>query len=413
LACPRTSSRSIFTATGKHIAKSSSQYPKCRFTFENVRFFSGAGDHIEIVPGLGDSITEATVVNWVKGVGEYVDVDETFLVLETDKVSVDIRASKGGVLLEQKAAEDDTVEVGQEIAVFDTAAAKPEGAAATPAPEAAAAKAPPPPPPPTSAATPAATPAAAKAAPAAAPEAAAAPAAFSRVEKAVPLSRMRLTIAKRLKDSQNTACMLTTFNEIDMTAIMALRSKHKDEFLERHGVKLGFMSMFTKASSNALMKYPAVNGLFDGDNKQTIYRDYADISIAVATPTGLVVPVLRNVESMNFAGVEGAIAEYGKKARAGKIALEDMAGGTFTISNGGVYGSLMGTPLLNGGQSAVLGMHGIFKRPVVIDNEVKIRPMMYVALTYDHRIIDGSDAVVFLKDIKNSVEDPSRLLLDL
>lgn len=224
---------------------------------------------------------------------------------------------------------------------------------------------------------------------------------------------MRLTIAKRLKDAQNTACMLTTFNEIDMTEIMALRSKHKDEFLEKHGVKLGFMSVFTKASAEALMRAPAVNGLFDGENKQIIYRDFADISIAVATPTGLVVPVVRNVESMSFHGIEGAIADYGKKARAGKISLEDMAGGTFTISNGGVYGSLMGTPLLNAGQSAVLGMHGIFKRPVVVNGEIKIRPMMYVALTYDHRIIDGSDAVRFLVDIKNSVEDPSRLLLDI
>jgi len=222
-----------------------------------------------------------------------------------------------------------------------------------------------------------------------------------------------MTIAKRLKDAQNTAAMLTTFNEIDMSGIMALRSKHKDEFLEKHGVKLGFMSVFTKAAAKALMKYPAVNALYDAENKATVYRDYADISVAVATPTGLVVPVIRNAESLTFAGVEGTIGEYGRRARAGQIALEDMAGGTFTISNGGVYGSLMGTPILNPPQSAVLGMHGIFKRPVVVDGEITIRPMMYVALTYDHRIIDGSDAVTFLKDIKMSVEDPSRLLFDL
>lgn len=224
---------------------------------------------------------------------------------------------------------------------------------------------------------------------------------------------MRMTIAKRLKDAQNSAAMLTTFNEIDMSGIMGLRSKHKDEFLEKHGVKLGFMSIFTKASASALMKYPAVNALYDAENKAIVYRDYADISVAVGTPTGLVVPVIRNAESLTFAGVESTIGEYGRRARAGQIALEDMAGGTFTISNGGVYGSLMGTPILNPPQSAVLGMHGIFKRPVVVDGEITIRPMMYVALTYDHRVIDGSDAVTFLKDIKNSVEDPSRLLFDL
>lgn len=222
-----------------------------------------------------------------------------------------------------------------------------------------------------------------------------------------------MTIARRLKDAQNTAAMLTTFNEIDMSNIMAMRSKHKDAFLEKHGVKLGFMSVFTKASAHALIKYPSVNALYDGDNKQIVYRDYADISVAVATPTGLVVPVIRDADRLTFAGVEGTIAEYGRRAREGQIALEDMAGGTFTISNGGVFGSLMGTPILNPPQSAVLGMHGIFKRPVVVDNEVVIRPMMYVALTYDHRIIDGSDAVTFLKDIKNSVEDPTRLLFDL
>lgn len=222
-----------------------------------------------------------------------------------------------------------------------------------------------------------------------------------------------MTIARRLKEAQNTAALLTTFNEIDMHTLMTLRSKYKDDFEKTHGTKLGFMSAFVKASSFALMKNPSVNALFDIENKCITYRDYVDISVAVATPTGLVTPVLRNCENMSFAGVESGIVALGKKARDGKIAMEDMVGGTFTISNGGVYGSLMGTPILNPPQSAVLGMHGIFKRPVVVDNKVEIRPMMYVALTYDHRIIDGKDAVTFLKDIKNAVEDPARLLLEL
>jgi len=224
---------------------------------------------------------------------------------------------------------------------------------------------------------------------------------------------MRQTIAKRLKDAQNTAACLTTFNEIDMSGIMALRSKYKDEFLEKHGVKLGFMSAFVKASSVALQKFPDVNAFFDMENKEIVYRDYVDIGVAVATPTGLVVPCLRNCEKMSFADVEGTIAAMGQKARKNQIALEDMAGGTFTISNGGVFGSLMGTPILNPPQSAILGMHGIFKRPVAVKDEVVIRPMMYVALTYDHRIIDGSTAVLFLKEIKSIVEDPSRLILQL
>jgi 2-oxoglutarate dehydrogenase E2 component (dihydrolipoamide succinyltransferase) len=241
----------------------------------------------------------------------------------------------------------------------------------------------------------------------------AAPDMGSRNERTEPLSRMRITIAKRLKTAQNTAAMLTTFNEIDMSALMALRGKHKDEFLERHGAKLGFMSAFVKASSYALQRSPAVNGFFDEANKQIVYRDYVDVSIAVSTPTGLVVPVLRNTHTMNFHQVESTIAAFGAKARKGQIAMEDMAGGTFTISNGGVYGSLFGTPILNPPQSAVLGMHGIFKRPVAIGDKVEIRPMMYVALTYDHRIIDGKDGVTFLVDIKNAIENPERMLLNL
>lgn len=384
----------------------------------SARAFSTEGSFTEVVPPLGDSITDAVIVQWVKNVGDYVEADEVYVILETDKVSVDIRASQSGVITSLAAAEDDTVEIGNNLAVIDTTAKAPAGGAPAAAPAAAAAESAAP-----AAAAPAAAAAAAPVAPAApaakAPAAKApaapvtAPAAGARSETSVPLSRMRMTIARRLKEAQNTAASLTTFNEIDMHNLMALRSKYKDEFLKTHDTKLGFMSAFVKASSFALMKNPSVNAFFDAENKCTTFRDYVDISVAVATPTGLVTPVLRNCESLSFAGVESGIVALGTKARDGKISIEDMTGGTFTISNGGVYGSLMGTPILNTPQSAVLGMHGIFKRPVVVGDKIEIRPMMYVALTYDHRIIDGKDAVTFLKDVKNAVEDPSRLLLEL
>jgi len=388
-----------------------------------VRAFSV---HVESVPTLGDSITDGRVIQWNKAPGDFVAQDDILCTVETDKVAVDIRASASGKLVEQLAAEGDTVKVGAELAKIDTAAkgeAKSAAPAAEPKKEAAPAKA--------AAAPSTSSPAPASAAPAAAPaakkeaaqpkkEAAPAPKPVvvksgERVERRVPASRMRQTIARRLKDSQNTAAMLTTFNEIDMTNIMALRNKYKDDFAARHGAKLGFMSAFVKASANALMRSPDVNAFFNdkGSNSEIVYRDFVDISVAVATPTGLVVPVLRNCENMSFQDVELTIAALGEKARKGGITIEDMTGGTFTISNGGVYGSLMGTPILNPPQSAILGMHGIFKRPVAIGDKVEIRPMMYVALTYDHRMIDGATAVKFLKDVKAQVEDPSRMLLDL
>jgi len=370
---------------------------------KNIRFFS---DFVEKVPGLGDSISDAVIVSWNKEIGEQVNEDDVVCVLETDKVSVDIRATSSGKLMARSAEVDDTVTVGQDLWTIDTAAS---GSAASAAPAAAAA--------PAAEAAPAAAPAAPAAKAAAAPAAAAAaPAAHSgpsRNETNVPMSRMRMTIARRLKDSQNTAAMLTTFNEIDMKNLMDMRKSYQEQFVERHGVKLGFMSAFIKASTVALTKYPVCNAVFDLENKCTTYREYVDVSVAVSTPTGLVVPVLRNTESMSFAGIETALGDMGKKARAGKITMEDMVGGTFTISNGGVFGSLMGTPILNPPQSAILGMHGIFQRPVAINGKVEIRPMMYVALTYDHRILDGGDAVKLLKEIKMNVEDPTRLLLDL
>ncbi|XP_036842710.1 LOW QUALITY PROTEIN: dihydrolipoyllysine-residue succinyltransferase component of 2-oxoglutarate dehydrogenase complex, mitochondrial [Oncorhynchus mykiss] len=229
----------------------------------------------------------------------------------------------------------------------------------------------------------------------------------------VKINRMRLRIAQRLKEAQQTCAMLTTFNEIDMSNIQKMRKLHKDAFLKRHNIKLGFMSAFIKASAHALMDQPSVNGVIDDTTKEIVYRDYVDISVAVATPKGLVVPVIRNVETMNFADIEKTINGLGEKARNNVLAVEDMDGGTFTISNGGVFGSMFGTPIINPPQSAILGMHGIFDRPVAIGGKVEIRPMMYVALTYDHRLVDGREAVTFLRKIKSVVEDPRVLLLDM
>ena len=422
--------------------------------------------------------------------GDAVELDEVIVIIETDKVSVDIRATAAGQLKAQKAKEGDTIKVGDELAEIDTEATGGGGGGgeqptkAAPAEKKQPEQQPDAPPSPGSAerqphvhqaqpshssvsepgeedeplpespkaqsgtapqdrsdsqpgskqvdklegskATAKSTPAPAPAAPAR-PPAPAKPSASStpptpapsppsptpgsRGVRRVVMSRMRQTIAKRLKDAQNTAAMLTTFNEVDMSSLMDVRNKYKDDFFERSGAKLGFMSAFAKASTAALHKFPDVNASIEGS--ELVYHDYVDISVAVSTPTGLVVPVLRNAEAMSFAQVEAAIAALGAKARKGQISLEDMTGGTFTISNGGVYGSLFGTPILNPPQSAILGMHGIFKRPVAIGDKVEIRPMMYIALTYDHRIVDGSTAVQFLKEIKNNIEDPVRLLLNV
>merc|ERR1711992_513760 len=233
----------------------------------------------------------------------------------------------------------------------------------------------------------------------------------TRSEHRVKMNRMRMKIASRLKDAQNTNAMLTTFNELDMSAIMQLRKDNQDAFVKKHGIKMGFMSAFVKASAHALTKQPTVNAVIEG--QETVYRDFVDISVAVATPKGLVVPVLRNVERMNYADIEKGIAELGKKAKNNQISIEDMDGGTFTISNGGVFGSLFGTPIINPPQSAILGMHGVFERPVVRNGQVVIRPMMYIALTYDHRLVDGREAVTFLRTIKNAVEDPRVMFMEL
>ena len=390
------------------------------------------------VPALGESVTEATIAKWFKNVGDAVKADEPMVELETDKVTVEVPAPASGKLGSIAAAAGTTVNVGALLGAIEEGAAgavaKPAAApVAAPAPakiaEPAKAEAP------LSPAVrkivtenkldPATIPATGRdgrltkgdvieqlakpAAPSVSlPAAAPAP---SGGEERVKMSRLRLTIARRLKEAQNTAAMLTTFNEVDMSAVMALRNSFKDVFEKKHGVKLGFMSFFAKAVIQALKDVPAVNAEIDGED--LVYKNYYHLGIAVGTEKGLVVPVVRDADRMSFATIEKTIAEYGKKARDGQLQIADMQGGTFTISNGGVYGSLMSTPILNAPQSGILGMHKIQDRPVAIGGQVVIRPMMYLALSYDHRIVDGKEAVTFLVRIKESLEDPQRALLDL
>ena len=403
------------------------------------------------VPTLGESVTEATVGEWLKQPGEAVAVDEPIASLETDKVAVEVPSPVNGILSEQVVNVGDTVEVGALIAKVeegDAPAAKPAAKDDAPAP----------------AASPATSPAAGEdtgdltlspavrravlehgvdpstikgtgkdgrltkedviaagkakkdggTAPAASAPAAsnAAPTATGeRRTERVRMTRLRQTIAKRLKGAQEEAALLTTFNDVDMSAVIEARKQYKDLFAKKHGIKLGFMSFFAKASALALKDVPAVNAQIDGD--EIIYHDYLDLSVAVSAPNGLVVPVVRNVDQMSFAEVELAIAGFGKKAKEGTLTMADMSGGTFTISNGGVFGSLMSTPIVNPPQSAVLGLHRIEERPIALNGEVVIKPMMYIALSYDHRIIDGREAVTALKIIKEAIEDPMRMLIDL
>ena len=347
------------------------------------------------VPSMGESMSEGTIAGLLVAPGTAVRADQVIAQIETDKVTMDVQAPVSGTLTSFFVAKGEVVKVGTPVAVITPG---PGPAAAAPQQKAAAAAAPP-----------AAKPAAA--APAALKPAAPSAAAGALRERRVPMTRLRKRVAERLKGAQNTYAMLSTFNEVDMTAIMGLRDAYKDAFLERHDVKLGFMSAFITASVSALKAVPAVNGVIDGDD--VVYRDYYDISVAVGTPKGLVVPVLRGCDSMSFAQVEQAIGALGKKARDGTLSVDDMAGGTFTISNGGVYGSLLSTPIINPPQSAILGMHAIVQRPVVLNGQIVARPMMNIALTYDHRLIDGREAVTFLRRIKDVVEDPRRLLLDV
>ena len=398
-----------------------------------------------MVPTLGESVTEATVSNWFKAVGDTVAQDEMLCELETDKVSVEVPAPAAGILAEIIAPEGTTVDASAKLAVISAGAgAAPSAAPTVPAPAAQQA--------------PAAADRDVEDAPSAkkmmaeaglsanqvqgsgrdgrvmkedvqnalaagvtaAPAPAAAPAAVPRApvaaedaarEERVKMTRLRQTIAKRLKDAQNTAAILTTYNEVDMTECMALRKQYKDAFEKKHGARLGFMSFFTKACCHALKEVPEVNAEIDGTD--IVYKNFVHMGIAAGTPQGLVVPVIRDADKMSFAEIEKAIAEKGKRARDGKLSMAEMQGGTFTISNGGVYGSLMSSPILNPPQSGILGMHKIQDRPMVINGEIKIRPMMYLALSYDHRIVDGKGAVTFLVRVKEALEDPRRLLMVL
>ena len=392
------------------------------------------------VPALGESVTEATVATWFKQAGDVVATDEMLCELETDKVTVEVPAPAAGTLSEIVAGEGETVAADALIAMIAEGAAKPAAAKPKSKPKAEPEAAKPPAKPQRKAAAkdvedaPAAKKAMAEAGLSPAQvagtgrdgrimkedvAAAAAPASMrgpvpgddAAREERVKMTRLRQTIAQRLKDSQNTAATLTTFNEVDMSAVMALRAAHREEFLERHGVRLGFMSFFAKACCRALMDVPEVNAEIDGDD--VVYRRFVHLGVAAGTPTGLVVPVIRDADGLGFADLEARIAEMGAKARDGKLTMEEMQGGTFTISNGGVYGSLMSSPILNPPQSGILGMHKIQQRPVVIDGEIVARPMMYLALSYDHRIVDGKGAVTFLVRVKETLEDPSRLMMDL
>ena len=442
------------------------------------------------VPALGESITEGTLAQWLKKLGETVAADEPIATLETDKVSVDVPSPTAGVLAETLVNEGDTVAVGAIIARIDEKATASAGAAPTPAPAEAASPA-------AEAAAATTNPAGAgenpqvrgsehapepegedavttlspavrravlehhvdpskirgtgkdgrltkddvlaaaeaakaggpvhepearaPAAPAPAPAAASAPTPQPATAKAAPtgerneervkMTRLRQTIAHRLKEAQNTAALLTTFNDVDMSAVIDARAKYKDLFEKKHGIRLGFMGFFVKAVALAAKDIPSVNASIEGD--EIVYHDYLDVSVAVSAPKGLVVPVVRSADRMSFAEIEKSIAEYGKKAKEGTLTVDDMTGGTFTISNGGVFGSLLSTPIINPPQSAVLGMHRIEERPVVKEGQIVARPMMYLALSYDHRLIDGREAVTFLVRVKEAIEDPTRLLIDL
>ena len=421
--------------------------PKAEATEKPAKGDAG-GDAVDVmVPALGESVSEATVASWFKQPGDTVAVDDMLCELETDKVSVEVPAPAAGVLTEIVAKEGTTVAAGGKLAVIsgsaegakpapapteDTAAPAPSGRDVEDAPSArkmmaekgisrdqvtgtgrdgrvmkedvqSASAAP--------AAQPAAAPTAPAPAPAQQAPRAPVPADDEAREERVKMTRLRQTIARRLKEAQNTAAMLTTYNEADMGGIMELRNEYKEMFEKKHGVKLGFMSFFVKACCHALMEVPEVNAEIDGTD--VVYKNYVHMGVAVGTPSGLVVPVLRDAHKMGFAEIEKTIGEMGKRARDGKLSMAEMQGGSFTISNGGVYGSLMSSPILNPPQSGILGMHKIQQRPMVVKGQIEARPMMYLALSYDHRIVDGKGAVTFLVRVKEALEDPRRLLMDL
>lgn len=370
------------------------------------------------VPSMAESLTEGSLKEYTKKVGEFVEADELLATIETDKIDMEVNSPVSGTVTKLNFEPDDTVTVGDELAQIEEGGAPAGGAseakeapkedAAAPAAAAESQAAPKQEAPKAEVKT---TPAPEKKPEAPKQEAQQTPSFtnFSRNENRVKMNRMRMRIAERLKESQNTAASLTTFNEVDMSALLEMRKLYKDEIIKKTGTKFGFMGLFSKACTLAAKDIPSVNGAIEGD--QIVYRDYTDISIAVATPKGLVTPVVRNAESLSVIEIEQEIVRLSQKARDGKLTLEDMAGGTFTISNGGVFGSLYGTPIINMPQTAVLGLHGVKERPVTINGQIVSRPMMYLALTYDHRLLDGREAVTFLRTVKELIEDPKKMLL--
>ena len=393
-----------------------------------------------VVPALGESITEATVSRWLKSAGEAVAMDEPLVELETDKVTLEVPAAAGGVLGAIDVAEGQTVEVGAVLGSIETA----DGAVAPPPRPATAEPEAPAPPAASQSLSPAvrklveehgldpmtiagtgkggrltkgdvlahlaASSEVAATEPAPPPVSVADPLPAGPREERVPMTRLRQRIAERLKEAQNTAAMLTTFNEVDMSAVIAMRERLREAFEKKHGVRLGFMSFFVKAVIVALKEVPAVNAEIDGTD--IVYKNHYDIAVAVGTEQGLVVPVLRDADALSFAGIEAGVADLGSRARNGRLTMQELTGGTFTVTNGGVYGSLLSTPILNPPQSGILGMHKIEKRAVAVDDELAVRPMMYLALSYDHRIVDGREAVTFLVRVKECIEDPERILLE-
>ncbi|KAF7876555.1 hypothetical protein EAF04_001644 [Stromatinia cepivora] len=428
--------RRVLTAS-RFLRAQRSAAPQLRYPLPVIQQFRNYADKVVKVPEMAESISEGTLKQWSKQIGDYVEQDEEIATIETDKIDVAVNAPEAGTIKEFLANEEDTVIVGQDLVRLELGGA-PEGGdkeKASSEPKEPASKdqstsSDPEPskkeepkskeqssssPPPEKKAEPKETP---KPKPSESKKqesssSSSAPTLGSREERRVKMNRMRLRIAERLKQSQNTAASLTTFNEVDMSSLMEFRKLYKDEVLKKTGVKLGFMSAFSRASVLAMRDIPAVNASIEGPNggDTIVYRDYVDISVAVATEKGLVTPVVRNTEAMDLVGIEKTIADLGKKARDNKLTIEDMAGGTFTISNGGVFGSLMGTPIINLPQTAVLGLHAIKDRPLVVNGQIVIRPMMYLALTYDHRLLDGREAVQFLVKVKEYIEDPRRMLL--
>ncbi|QSZ31298.1 hypothetical protein DSL72_000861 [Monilinia vaccinii-corymbosi] len=426
--------RRVLTAS-RFLRLQCSAAPQLRYPFPVIQQFRNYADKVVKVPQMAESISEGTLKQWSKQIGDYVEQDEEIATIETDKIDVAVNAPEAGTIKEFLANEEDTVTVGQDLVRLELGGA-PEGgnkekassepkepaskdqstssdpepskeeskpkeeSSSPPAPEKKAAPKETPKPKPTESKKQESS-------------SSSGPTLGSREERRVKMNRMRLRIAERLKQSQNTAASLTTFNEVDMSSLMDFRKLYKDEVLKKTGVKLGFMSAFSRASVLAMRDIPAVNASIEGPNggDTIVYRDYVDISVAVATEKGLVTPVVRNTETMDLVGIEKTIADLGKKARDNKLTIEDMAGGTFTISNGGVFGSLMGTPIINLPQTAVLGLHAIKDKPVVVNGQIVIRPMMYLALTYDHRLLDGREAVQFLVKVKEYIEDPRRMLL--